>query len=197
MPSPKCSTSSRSLSSTCGICSVFTVTKMICSCSTLLCSRLCSSAGGVREAAPLMKIAVPGTRVMPLRLHVLEEVLERLASPLDALGEDAAPALPRRSCTVKIAPAIASGNQPPCAILMMLAPKKATSMIRKIAHSGAGDPEAPPPALAGHDVEQHRRDHHRRGHRDAVRGGEIARGAEDEHQSGCSQSSAAQLMPAM
>ena len=84
--------------------------------------------------------------------------------------------------TVKTPTATASGNQPPCAILIELAAKNDRSKERNSASSAAPSRSAQLPAIARHEVEEHRGDGHRARHRDAVGGGQVARRAEAEHQ---------------
>ena len=84
--------------------------------------------------------------------------------------------------STKIAMPMVSGNQPPCRILVELAPKNARSTTRKKPISDDAQPDRPAPQQAHDQRDQHGIDDHRAGHRDAVGRGQVARRLEAQHE---------------
>ena len=130
-----------------------------------------------------MKMAVPGTRGMRSLRQFAQEVVDRQRSAAASRSrEDLPAACATSSSAVKTTRPTASGNQPPSATLTMFAPKKARSMIRNGTVKRATAISDQLPALALDDGQEHRGDAHRRGDGHAVRGGEVARLLERQHQ---------------
>ena len=100
----------------------------------------------------------------------------------DALAEQRAAALPGRHDGEDAGRRPRAGTSRRAAILAELAAKNARSNARNSAEQRAGARRAPVPALARDDVEEHRRDRHRAGDRDAVGAARLLELAEAEHQ---------------
>ena len=128
-----------------------------------------------------MKIAVPGTRVAPpaSASSTTSSVRRWPRSRMRATI-----ARPRRHVVIWITRTrpTTTGNQPPSGIFGTLAAKNAMSTRKSGTVTASALRHGPPPAVDDHPVEQQRRDRHRRRDGDAVGGGEVARGAEPEHE---------------
>ena len=119
-------TVTRSGVETCGTSCVTIVRNTIRSCSTLLCVRLCTSAGGVPSVVPYRNTAVPGTRSGGSAARSASSILS--ATVFSSMRF---PRISRPRCHVvisrKMTAAIAKGTQPPERIFSMFAPKNGTS----------------------------------------------------------------------
>ena len=171
----------RSSSRARGVSAVMMVRITFCSCSTLLCLRLCSSAVGANSGSLVRNTAVPGTMCGGFfsRLcssassgtSVLRVLLARMR-------------VPRRQVRISITMEMpnSSGTQAPSSSLSRLAEKNVASTIDQRHHQQRRLPDRPLPQLPDHDEAQHAVDHHGGGDRDAVGGGERARGVEQADQ---------------
>ena len=126
-----------------------------------------------------MNIAVPGTRFGGCSAS--EARNDRSGIPV-RFCRAMASSLPRRQVVITVntmAPS-ASGNQPPSAILRRLDEKKAASMRMKKPVAAMHSSEVVAPREANHEEGEDRGHQHRPAHCDAVRGGELRRGAESD-----------------
>ncbi len=148
-------------------------------CSTLLCSRFATSAGGAAPASLNRYTAVPGTRAT---------WASSASCPTSFIGRSprriraATNSRPRRHVVIWITRPrpTANGNQPPVGIFGTLAARNAASTNMSGASVATDRGRRPPPPVPNDAVEQQRRDHHRRGDGDAVRRREGARRAETD-----------------
>src|SRR3569623_2884945 len=129
MPCPRSSINTRFSSLRWGTSVVITGSFTMRSGSTLVCFKLCSSAWGTPRRMRVMKIAVPSTRVTRRKLDSMNKS-SGIASALTWLNSISLPRFQVIS-NVKVTTAMASGNQPPCAVLVILAVKKAKSIETK------------------------------------------------------------------
>ena len=138
---PRASTSQRLSKPIQGTSWCLTVTKMFCSCSTLLCLRLCSSALGVEPFSADRKTAVPATRVGGLMKTASRKVVSSMASSR-SLSESCLRPCFQVSIRVNMPMPMSSGNQPPAAIFSRLDARKVTSIRKKMpvaaTHSASG-----------------------------------------------------------
>ena len=81
----------------------------------------------------------------------------------------------------KSAPPMHSGSQPPCSIFSRLAPKKPRSTRKNTLMIPRHERLVPAPELGHHDRGEHRRDDHGRGDGETVRGREVLRTLEADH----------------
>ncbi|MNK58936.1 hypothetical protein D3C87_780350 [compost metagenome] len=118
-----------------------TVTNMFCSCSTLLCLRLCSSALGTTPGSAVRNTAVPSTRAGGLMNTEPRKDFRSIASACCASPMRRRPSF-QVTISVNTAPPIRSGNQPPSNSLSRFEAKNRKSTTKKIAveamHSASG-----------------------------------------------------------
>ena len=120
--------------------------------------------GGARDA--MWRVAGDHGQELVQRVELLEE----------ARGEQGPTLLPRRQRDVE---QHADHQREPAALgnLRGVGAEECQFDHQEDPRQRAGRPAADAPRAAGDEVRQHRRDHHRRRHRDAVGGGERARAA--------------------
>ena len=148
--------------------------------STWLCLRWCISTFGMPSGVDDMNTAVPLTRGGGAAAMSARKQLVGHGAGLHRLGQlDAARATTSSSPRTRTTPT-ASGNQPPSAIFAALAAKNVRSMTRNGIRNASASRQRRAPAAPAHQEEQVRRDPHRAGDRDAVRGGEARARAELE-----------------
>ena len=127
---PSGSTSTRRSNGIQGTSWWLTVTNRFCSCSTLLCLRLCSSALGVLPFSADRNTAVPVTRTGGLMKTASRKLSRSMASSRRRLLISLRPCF-QVIISVNITPPMTSGNQPPSRILVALAAKNSASTTKK------------------------------------------------------------------
>ena len=149
----------------------------------------CCASGGARGSAAclrgraVMKTPVPGTRTAASPRRLSKNASSGTSVSASRSVDELAARVPRRHHARRRPPA--TQQRKPAAVLDL---DDVRAEEREIDRRGttpatlAGQPHAPAPPLARHDVRQQRRDHHRRRHGHAVGGREIGRRAEAEHQ---------------
>ena len=118
-----------------------TVTNRFCWCSTLLCFRLCISALGTMSGCAVRNTAVPSTRAGGLtKTDSRKDFRSMEVSRSDWLSSSR-PSF-QVVISMKMAPPMRMGNQPPSTSLSMFEAKKVTSMAKKkpvaAMHSASG-----------------------------------------------------------
>ncbi len=174
--SPKRSNEIRSVSGTCGVVVVSTVTITTCWWIAWIRSTASRSARGVESRLALRKTGTPGERARSAGGGgASSRRIRRAADPPPRWG--ARPRPRRRAGPTWRGPGgpgegDASGNQPPWRIFVRLAARNGRSTTRKRARARRPEAERLAPQRADHEEEQQRVDQQRAGDRDAVRGRE-------------------------
>ena len=107
-----------------------TVTNKLLACKTLLCFKLCSMAFGTVPASAVRNTAVPSTRAGGLTNTASRKLGKSMASARSFSLSKRRPSF-HVSISVKMAPPMASGNQPPSNSLSRLDAQKAKSTTKK------------------------------------------------------------------
>ena len=107
-----------------------TVTNRFCSCSTLLCFKLCSNAFGTVPGSAVKNTAVPSTRAGGLTNTASKKLVKSMASIRIFSLSSRRPSF-QVIMKVNTTPPITSGNQPPANSFMRLDAKNAKSTIKK------------------------------------------------------------------
>ena len=122
-----------------------TVTNRFCSCSTLLCLRLCSSALGTTPGSAVRNTAVPSTRTGGFSNTESRKAFSSMASERCTSPMRRRPSF-QVIMSTNTAPPITSGNQPPSGSLSRFDAKNMKSMKKKAAveamHSASGSFQA-------------------------------------------------------
>ncbi len=150
----------------------------LCSCSTLLCLRLCSSAVGAKSGSLVRNTAVPGTMCGGFFSRLVQQRVERHLAAARLLREDARCRAARSGSAARSATPNSSGTQAPSNSFSRLAEKNVASTTTSGAISSAARQSGQRHSFQITMKPSSAVDHHGGGDGDAVGGGERARGAE-------------------